>query len=116
VAADGRVVVVFQSQLYSRTAAFAGGFGAALGLADAVVVMDVFGSREDPVPGVTGRLIADAVPLPEEAVHFVPSWSQVPVVAAGLAQPGDLVLTAGSGDVTLVGPEVLELLRAREAS
>ena len=116
VAAGGRVLVVFQSQLYSRTAAFAEGFGAALGLADAVVVMDVFGSREDPVPGVTGQLIADAVPLPEPAVHFVPSWSEVPVVAAGLAGPGDLLLTAGSGDVTLVGPEVLDLLRSREES
>ncbi len=113
VAAGGRVVVVFQSQLYSRTAAFAEGFGAALGLADAVVVMDVFGSREDPVPGVTGQLIADAVPLADDAVRFVPSWSDVPGVAASLVGPGDLVLTAGSGDVTLIGPEVLEQLRAR---
>lgn len=113
VAAGGRVVVVFQSQLYSRTAAFAEGFGAALGLADAVVVMDVFGSREDPVPGVTGQLIADAVPLADDAVRFVPSWSDVPAIAASLAGPGDLVLTAGSGDVTLIGPEVLEQLRAR---
>jgi UDP-N-acetylmuramate--alanine ligase len=113
VAGGGRVVVVFQSQLYSRTAAFAQGFGEALGLADAVVVMDVFGSREAPVPGVTGALIADAVPLPPEAVHFVPSWSDVPVTAAALLGPGDLLLTAGSGDVTLIGPEVLELLAER---
>jgi UDP-N-acetylmuramate--alanine ligase len=111
VAAGGRVVVVFQSQLYSRTQAFGTEFGAALGLADAVVVMDVFGSREDPVPGVTGALIADAVPLPPDMVHFVPSWSDVPARAASLVGPGDLLLTAGSGDVTLIGPEVLELLR-----
>jgi UDP-N-acetylmuramate--alanine ligase len=111
VAAGGRVVVVFQSQLYSRTMAFADGFGAALGLADAVVVMDVFGSREDPVPGVTGALIAEAVPAGPDSVAFVPSWSDVPVHAAALARPGDLVLTAGSGDVTLIGPEVLEILR-----
>jgi UDP-N-acetylmuramate--alanine ligase len=115
VAGSGRVVVVFQSQLYSRTAAFADEFGAALGLADEVVVMDVFGSREDPVPGVTGALIANAVPLPSERVHFVPSWSEVPAVAAAAAGPGDLILTAGSGDVTLVGPEALELLRLRAA-
>jgi UDP-N-acetylmuramate--alanine ligase len=116
VAAGGRVVVVFQSQLYSRTQAFAEQFGAALGLADAVVVMDVFGSRESPVPGVTGALIADAVPLPEGAVHFVPSWLAVPPAVAALARPGDLVLTAGSGDVTLIGPEVLEVLRQRSES
>jgi UDP-N-acetylmuramate--alanine ligase len=102
---------VFQSQLYSRTRAFGTEFGQALGLADAVVVMDVFGSREDPVPGVTGALIADAVPLPPADVHFVPSWSDVPAQVAALVTPGDLVLTAGSGDVTLIGPEVLELLR-----
>ena len=78
--------------------------------------MDVFGSREDPVPGVTGQLIADAVPLDPEVVHFVPSWSDVPATAASMAQPGDLVLTVGSGDVTLVGPEVLDILRSREAS
>jgi UDP-N-acetylmuramate--alanine ligase len=113
VAGRGRVVVVFQSQLYSRTAAFAEEFGAALGLADAVVVMDVFGSREAPVPGVTGALIADAVPLPGEQVHFVPSWSDVPAQAASLLAPGDLLLTAGSGDVTLIGPEVLDLLAER---
>jgi len=106
----GRVVVVFQSQLYSRTQAFGTQFGEALGLADAVVVMEVFGSREDPVPGVTGALIADAVPLPGDAVHFVPSWSDVPARVASLVGPGDLVLTAGSGDVTLIGPEVLDLL------
>jgi UDP-N-acetylmuramate--alanine ligase len=111
VAGQGRVVVVFQSQLYSRTRAFGTEFGQALGLADAVVVMDVFGSREDPVPGVTGALIADAVPLPPADVHFVPSWSDVPAQVAALVTPGDLVLTAGSGDVTLIGPEVLELLR-----
>jgi UDP-N-acetylmuramate--alanine ligase len=111
VAAGGRVVVVFQSQLYSRTMAFAQGFGEALGGADAVVVMDVFGSREEPVPGVTGALIAEAVPEGPESVAFVPSWSDVPAHTAALVRPGDLVLTAGSGDVTLIGPEVLEILR-----
>ncbi len=114
VAAGGRVVVVFQSQLYSRTKAFAQDFGEALGLADVAVVMDVFGSREDPVPGVTGALIAEAVPLPAEDVRFVPSWSEVPVVLASLVREGDLLLTAGSGDVTLIGPEVLELLAAEQ--
>ena len=64
VAGSGRLVVAFQPHLYSRTQEFAEGFGAALGLADEVVVMDVYGAREDPVPGVTGALVADAVPLP----------------------------------------------------
>jgi UDP-N-acetylmuramate--alanine ligase len=110
---DGRLVAVFQPHLYSRTRAFAAEFGAALGLADEVVVLDVYGAREDPEPGVSGRLVADAVPLPAERVHFVPTWADVPRVLAELARPGDLVLTMGAGDVTVLGPEVLlELDRA----
>ena len=67
-AGDGRLVVAFQPHLYSRTQEFAAGFGQALGLADEVVVMDVYGAREDPVPGVTGAMVADAVPLPPAQV------------------------------------------------
>nr|WP_308116873.1 UDP-N-acetylmuramate--L-alanine ligase [Pseudonocardia sp. WMMC193] len=109
----GRVIVAFQPHLYSRTRTFAAEFGTALGLADEVVVLDVYGAREDPEPGVSGRLVADAVPLPADQVHFVPTWADVPGVLAGLARPGDLVLTMGAGDVTVLGPEILlELDRA----
>ena len=77
------------------------------------MVLDVYGAREDPEPGVTGALVAGAVPLPAERVHYVPRWAEVPAVLAGLARPGDLVLTMGAGDVTVLGPEVLrELERA----
>ena len=62
--AGGRVIAVFQPHLYSRTRIFAAEFGAALGLADEVVVMDVYAAREDPEPGVTGALVAGHVPLP----------------------------------------------------
>jgi len=113
VAGSGRVVVVFQPHLYSRTQAFAEEFGQALGRADRVIVMDVFAAREDPVLGVSGALIADAVP---SSARFVASWSQVPAAATALVEPGDLLLTVGAGDVTLIGPEVLELLRARESA
>jgi UDP-N-acetylmuramate--alanine ligase len=110
VAAGGRIVAVFQPHLYSRTRDFAAEFGAALGAADVVVVMDVYAAREDPVPGVTGMLVAQAVPLAPEAVRYVPSWSSVPAVVAALARPGDLVLTMGAGDVTMLGPEILSAL------
>ncbi|MFW3173070.1 UDP-N-acetylmuramate--L-alanine ligase [Geodermatophilus sp. CPCC 206100] len=111
VAGDGRVVVAFQPHLYSRTREFAAGFGAALGLADEVVVMDVYGAREDPVPGITGAMVADAVPLPPERVHFEPSWSAAAPALATRARPGDLVITMGAGNVSMVGPEVLAALR-----
>jgi UDP-N-acetylmuramate--alanine ligase len=113
VAGSGRVVVVFQPHLFSRTRTFAEEFGAALAAADHVIVMDVYAAREDPVPGVTGALVADAVPLPAGRVEYEPSWQAVPERAVAATVPGDLLLTVGAGDVTLVGPEVLALLAER---
>jgi UDP-N-acetylmuramate--alanine ligase len=115
VAGEGRVVVAFQPHLVSRTKVFGPAMGEALGAADSVVVMDVYVAREDPEPGVDGRLVASHVPLPPSQVHFEPSWSATPAALVERAGPGDLVITLGAGDVTLVGPEVLELLREREA-
>jgi UDP-N-acetylmuramate--alanine ligase len=110
VTGSGRLLVLFQPHLYSRTAQFAAGFGEALGLADEVVVMEVYGAREDPVPGVTGAMVADAVPLPAGQVAFEPSWSAAAPAMAARARPGDLVVTMGAGDVSMVGPEVLAAL------
>jgi len=111
--ADGRLVVAFQPHLYSRTQALHREFGAALALADEVVVLDVYGAREEPVPGVSGALVARAVRLPERRVHYEPHWLRVPRVLAGLARPGDLVITMGAGDITVLGPEVLAELNRR---
>ena len=111
-AMGGRVVVAFQPHRYSRTAAFAAELGEALALADMVLVMDVYAAGEDPIPGVSGGSVADAVPLPMEQVRYVPSWSQAAGVLATVVRPGDLVLTMGAGDVTLLGPELLRLLNA----
>jgi UDP-N-acetylmuramate--alanine ligase len=116
VADGGRVVVVFQPHLFSRTQYFADDFGRALGQADEVVVMDVYAAREDPVPGVTGALVAAAVPLPPQQVVFEPSWSSVAGHLADRAKPGDVVITCGAGDVTMIGPEVLSRLAAGDQS
>jgi UDP-N-acetylmuramate--alanine ligase len=114
--AEQRLIVAFQPHLYSRTRVFHREFGAALALADEVVVLDVFAAREDPEPGVTGALVADAVPLPADRVHYVPRWAEVPEVLARLAQPGDLVITMGAGDVTVLGPEVLSELNRTDCA
>jgi UDP-N-acetylmuramate--alanine ligase len=74
------------------------------------VVMEVYAAREDPIPGVTGAMVADAIPLPAGRVHFEPSWSAVPALVASLAQSGDVVVTIGAGDVTMIGPVVLDQL------
>jgi UDP-N-acetylmuramate--alanine ligase len=109
--AGGRVIAVFQPHLYSRTRIFAAQFGSALGLADEAVVLDVYAAREDPEPGVTGRLVAEAVP--GGRARFLPDREQVAPVIARLAEPGDMVLTMGAGDVTLLGPQLVEALRKR---
>ena len=111
--AGGRVIAVFQPHLFSRTRIFAAEFGAALGLADEAVVLDVYAAREDPEPGVTGKLVADAVP--GGAARYVPDFADVPAVVAALAQPGDLVLTMGAGDITKMGPLVLDEIAASGA-
>jgi len=110
VAAGGRLVVAFQPHRYTRTATFAPAFGAALGAADEVVVMEIYAAGEDPIPGVTGADVAAAVPLDHERVLFEPSWSAVAPELARRARPGDVVLTLGAGDITMIGPLVLELL------
>jgi len=112
--AGGRVIAVFQPHLFSRTRIFAAEFGAALGLADEAVVLDVYAAREDPEPGVTGRLVADAVP--GGAVRYVPDLADVPAAVAAIARPGDLVLTMGAGDITKMGPLVLDEIAASEAT
>ena len=108
-AGSGRVIAVFQPHLFSRTRIFAAEFGAALGLADEAVVLDVYAAREDPEPGVTGRLVADAVP---GGARYVPDFGRVPAVVAALVAPGDLVLTMGAGDITKMGPLVLDEISA----
>jgi len=106
----GRLVVVFQPHLYSRTATFAEAFGRALGGADLVVVLDVYGAREDPQPGVSGELIASAVPARGASVLYHPDRGSAASFVAGVLQPGDIVITMGAGDVTTIGPELLTLL------
>ena len=113
-AGTGRVVVAFQPHLVSRTRIFGPRMGEALGAADEVVVMDVYLAREDPEPGVDGQLVADHVPLPPGQVLFEPSWPRTAARLVERARAGDVVLTLGAGDVTMVGPEVLALLAARE--
>jgi UDP-N-acetylmuramate--alanine ligase len=110
--ATGRVLVLFQPHLFSRTRTFADQFGAALDLADVVVVTDVYAAREDPDPSVTGALITDRVPTPGKA-SFVADRLAAAAAIADAARPGDLLLTVGAGDVTALAPVVLDRLGGR---
>ncbi|WP_236885714.1 UDP-N-acetylmuramate--L-alanine ligase [Dietzia massiliensis] len=100
----GRLVAVFQPHLYSRTRIFAEEFGRALSLADEVVVLDVYGARERPEPGVDGGLIARNVTA---AVHHVPDLDSALTTVTGILRPGDVVFTLGAGDITTLGPRIV---------
>jgi UDP-N-acetylmuramate--alanine ligase len=97
----GRVLVLFQPHLYSRTRHLAHDFGRVLASADAVAVTDVYRAREDPLEGVTGKLVADAVAdaRPGMEVGWTPTVEEGAIFVARRARPGDRVLTLGAGDV-----------------
>jgi len=107
-----RVVAVFQPHRYSRTLAFADAFGQSFADADRVVLTDVYGAGEEPVPGITGKLIADAVcaALPGRPVAYLPHRDELVSYLQGLLRPGDAVLTMGAGDVSSLGDELLARL------
>ncbi len=110
----GRVIAVFQPHRYSRTRALYKEFGDSFGAADAVVITEVYGAGEMPQPGVNGKLIVDAIcetgGHPE--VFYLPQQREIPRVLREVSEPGDLVLTLGAGDISIVGDDLLELLEA----
>jgi len=104
---QGRSIVVFQPHLYSRTKAFAREFAAALDIADQVFVLDVYAAREQPLTGVSGASIVEHVSAP---VRYLPDFSAVARQVAAAVRPGDVVVTMGAGDVTVLGPEIIAAL------
>jgi UDP-N-acetylmuramate--alanine ligase len=112
-----RIVALFQPHLYSRTLHLADEFGTAFDDADLVVVTDVYGQREDPIPGVSGLLVSEAVRGRGRAgmtTIYLPRLEEAAGFVAGIAQPGDVVITMGAGDVTTAAPRILRLLGERE--
>jgi UDP-N-acetylmuramate--alanine ligase len=108
----GRVLVVFQPHLYSRTRHLAHDLARSLAAADAVAVTKVYAAREEPVPGVEGSLVAQALAAerPGMAVAWTPELEDAVRFLARRARPGDLVLTIGAGDVERAGEMLLEEL------
>ncbi|MDJ0340680.1 UDP-N-acetylmuramate--L-alanine ligase [Streptomyces sp. H10-C2] len=112
-AGAARVLVVFQPHLFSRTRELGVEMGQALALADASVVLDIYPAREDPIPGITSTLIIDAATTAGADVTAEHDKDAIPDVIAGMAKPGDLVLTMGAGDVTDLGPLILSRLESQ---
>jgi UDP-N-acetylmuramate--alanine ligase len=111
VRARGRVVVVVQPHRYSRTRVLGTELGRVAAAADVVVVTDVYAASEEPEPGISGHLVADAAEAAGARVIWQPHLGTVVDELAALAQPDDLVLVTGAGDVSQVGPALLERLR-----
>ena len=112
----GRVVVCFQPHLYTRTRDFWRELAHALEQADEAIVMDVCGDREDPIAGIDGALVANAVTPGTAQVTYQPVWDEAAPTVAKIARPGDLVITVGCGDVTKVAPKIVdEIQRLAEA-
>jgi UDP-N-acetylmuramate--alanine ligase len=107
---DGQIIVAFQAHHYYRTALFNKEFGEALGLADKVVVLEVFAPGEEAIPGASGQTMASFVPLPKSQVIFEPSLLKVSQHLVSWANPNDIIMTLGAGDIGLLAPEVLSLL------
>jgi UDP-N-acetylmuramate--alanine ligase len=104
-----RVVVVFQPHRYSRIGALGEQFADAFSDADVVIVTEIFAAGEEPRPGVTGRIVADAVAArhPEADVRYIAGREAVRRHLAGVLRPGDLCLTLGAGDLTSLPDEML---------
>lgn len=104
-----RVVAVFQPHRYTRTARLAPSFATAFDDADVVIVTDVYGAGETPVPGVSGRLVADAVAaqLTDRPVLYCATWDELRIRVAEQLRPGDVCCTLGAGDLTDLPDELL---------
>lgn len=110
VVGSGRIIAVHQPHLYSRTRLFAREFAETLEkYADETIVLDVFGAREDPEPGVTGAIVADKF-QDSSRVAFVPDWQEAADYLATIAEEGDFVVTLGCGDVYRIVPQLLDSL------
>lgn len=110
-AGAGRLVVVYQPHLVSRTRQFGAQMGVALSAADLVFVADLYLAREDPDPAVTAALVAEAVNGPP--VHLVGPVADTAAAVHPHVRAGDLVLTLGAGDIAVVGRQLLDLLSGR---
>ncbi len=107
-----RVIAVFQPHRYTRTADLAPEFGTPLAVADQVIVTDIYPADEAPLPGVSGKLVAEAIRAAGSEPRYVPALSDVPAVVADIAREGDVVLLLGAGDITSIADDVVAAVGA----
>ena len=107
-----RLVIIFQPHLYTRTRDYSKQFGAVLMNADKVIVTDIYPAREKPIPGVDGKLVADAVShFGHTDLKYIPDMSQISEIISSELRKGDLVVTVGAGNIHKIGQELTEILK-----
>jgi len=110
-AGDGRLIVIFQPHRYSRTQAFASAFATVLDTADRAIVLEVYAASEKPIDGVTSKLITQHMKIGE----YIPNFVEVTDSVIQMAQPGDVIMTLGAGDVSSLAPIIVDGLNRRFA-
>ena len=110
-AADGRLIVIFQPHRFSRTQAFASAFAAVLDTADRAIVLEVYAASEKPIDGVTSKLITRQMKNGE----YIPNFVEVTDSVIEMAEPGDVIMTLGAGDVSSLAPIIVDGLNRRFA-
>ena len=110
-ASDGRLIVIFQPHRYSRTQAFSSAFASVLDAADRVIVLEVYAASEKPIEGVTSKLITSQMKIGE----YIPNFVEVTDSVVAMAQPGDVIMTLGAGDVSSLAPIIVDGLNRRFA-
>jgi UDP-N-acetylmuramate--alanine ligase len=114
VVGEGRLIPLFQPHLYTRTRDMAAEFATVLeSLADHTIIVPVYGARQDPIPGVTGAVIAERFADPSK-VAVIDDWQQAADYAASIARPGDFVIPMGGGDVYRIIPQLLTALEKQQ--
>jgi UDP-N-acetylmuramate--alanine ligase len=111
-----RVLVIFQPHRYTRTQSLFEEFSSAFGDADEVFVLDIYAASEQPIAGVTGERVAESITRAAGRARYASSFAEAAQATASSASPGDLVLTLGAGNVSQIGPMVLERLGAHASA
>ena len=111
-AGDGRLLVIFQPHRYSRTKAFMSDFASALSLANDVTLLEVYAASEKPIPGVSSEVIAQSMTNGKYIPNFVDATDSM----VEMAKPGDVIMTLGAGDVSSLGPIIVDGLTKRFSS
>ena len=108
---DRRIVAVFQPHLYSRTRDCMDDFARAFFDADVLVLTEIYGAREAPIPGIDGRIVADlAAAYGHRDVYFEPNIEALPALLRGIIRAGDVVITMGAGNIWRYGRRLFEEL------